>query len=229
MSTTAEWVLIRATGMSAVVLLTASMVLGLMLSSPTRSTRWPAIVTKDLHQFVTGLSLWMVAAHATLLIVDSFVNVSLRDLFVPFMVDQRRIATGLGSMAFVTLSFVWLTSINKDRIGQRVWRKLHFLTFLVYLLAMGHGVFGGTDTRQIWAWPIYAASLVLVGGLTIARVRTARRGGAAMSTRPARTPAAVARPGAAVTKRAQPAPATLPPLDPRGAPIPARRRGPVRL
>jgi DMSO/TMAO reductase YedYZ heme-binding membrane subunit len=243
-STTVEWILIRATGLTAVVALSASMILGLMLSLRIRSRRWPAVVTNDLHRYVTGLALWITGAHLALLVLDSYVNITLRDLFVPFVAGTRTVTTGLGTIAFLTMTVMWFTSIYRDRIGQRTWRKLHYLTFLAYVMAMAHGIFGGTDTRQIWAWPLYAASLVTVGALTWRRVRTALDV-PAPSPRPAVRPE---RPALEVGERRQSPPATRPAL-PAPAPVPGGgaavalptldtqaprttappRRGPVRL
>lgn len=86
---TIEWILIRATGMSAVVLLTASMVLGLMMSLRMRPKRWPAVVTNDIHQFVTSLALWVTGAHLALLIVDEVSASAFATSVIPFMASSQ--------------------------------------------------------------------------------------------------------------------------------------------
>lgn len=170
-----DWVLIRATGMTAVVLLSASMILGLMMSLRISTPRWPGRVNYDTHRFVTGVALWMVGAHLVLLLLDSWADIGLADLVIPFASGTRTFATGLGTLAFVTLTIVWFTSIQRKRLGQTAWRSLHYLTFACYLMAIGHGVLGGTDTGRIWAWPVYAASAGVVGYLTWRRIRTGSR------------------------------------------------------
>ena len=170
-----DWVLIRATGMTAVVLLSASMILGLMMSLRITTPRWPGRVNYDTHRFVTGVALWVVGVHIVLLVLDSWADIDLADLVIPFASGTRTFATGLGTLAFVTLTIVWFTSIYRKRLGQTTWRSLHYLTFGCYLMAIGHGVLGGTDTGRIWAWPIYAASVGVVGCLTWQRIRTGRR------------------------------------------------------
>src|SRR5207237_3175124 len=52
------------------------------------------------------------------------------------------------------------------------WRRLHTLTFAVYLLATLHGLGTGTDTRQPWALALYAGSVLLVGALLLTRLLT---------------------------------------------------------
>ncbi len=169
MSTT-EWILIRATGMSAVVALTASMVLGLMMSLKMRPKRWPAVVTNDLHQFVTSLALWITGAHLALLVVDSASGITPLDLVVPFRASSQTIAMGLGTLAVLALAVVWLTSVYRSRIGHARWRMIHYAAFAAYGMSIAHGVFGGTDTSQRWAWPVYAASVGIVGWLMAKRI-----------------------------------------------------------
>lgn len=57
------WVATRAAGYTAFALLTASVALGLLLSSPLRPTRWPRFATTELHRFVTLLTLLFIAIH----------------------------------------------------------------------------------------------------------------------------------------------------------------------
>ena len=222
---TIEWILIRATGMSAVVLLTASMVLGLMMSLRMRPKRWPAVVTNDIHQFVTSLALWVTGAHLALLIVDEVSGIRLRDLVIPFMASSQPIAMGVGTIAVLALVVVWVSSINRAKIGHARWRSLHALAFVAYVMAMAHGIFGGTDTSQIWAWPVYAASIGIVGWLTMKRIQASR----ATQPHPHPHAPAVTRPAVVATRPALP-PITdaLPVLEHRPVPQHGPRK-PARL
>ncbi len=249
-----EWILIRATGMAAVVLLSAAMVLGLMLSLRMRPPRWPGAVTNDLHRFVTGLALWMTGVHILLLVIDSKSGIDLINVVVPFTTRDQAFAMGLGTLGVLALAVLWLTSVNRARIGYSSWRRIHHLAFGAYVVSMLHGLLGGTDTGRVWAWPVYLASAVVVGSLTA--LRLARRGiaptGAApvpvaprlrpvahppphataptgVTTPPRRPRAAV--PDAARATVAPPPGGTpsLPSLGQRPAPPAAARRKPVRL
>lgn len=195
-----EWILIRATGMSAVVLLSAAMVLGLMLSLRMRLPRWPGAVTNDLHQFVTGLALWMTGVHVLLLVIDSKSGIDLLNVVVPFTTRDQAFAMGLGTLGLLAVGVLWFTSINRTRIGYGTWRKVHHLAFAAYVVSMLHGLLGGTDTRQAWAWPVYLASAIVVGSLTAQRI--SRRGVA-----PVRT---ASPPPAPRVRRVAPSPAPLP-------------------
>lgn len=35
--------------------------------------------------------------------------------------------------------------------GYRAWRSLHYSTIVIYVMALGHGMFTGTDSRMAWA------------------------------------------------------------------------------
>jgi DMSO/TMAO reductase YedYZ heme-binding membrane subunit len=69
-----------------------------------------------------------------------------------------------------TVLAVIISTKLKSRIGHKLWRKLHYLTFLAYGAALAHGLLTGTDTGARWANLIYIASAFLVGGLTIKRI-----------------------------------------------------------
>lgn len=222
---TVEWVLIRATGLSAVVVLTASMVLGLMMSLKKRSRRWPAVVTNDLHQFVSSLALALVGVHLGLLLVDSQAGIDLVDVVVPFLADSQVVAMGVGTLAVLALAAVWLSSVFRGRIGHARWRMIHGAAFGAYVMSVGHGVFSGTDTAEPWAWPMYVASVALVGWLAMLRIARSRgvRG-------PKMVPNVVARSGGATSRPASQS--ALPPLSPSASSerrSSSDRREPVRL
>jgi DMSO/TMAO reductase YedYZ heme-binding membrane subunit len=55
-------------------------------------------------------------------------------------------------------------------IGARAWRAIHFLSFLVFLLAVVHGVFSGTDSSLPWAYWMYVGTSASVLVMTISRI-----------------------------------------------------------
>ncbi|MCA9968153.1 MAG: hypothetical protein KC423_28100, partial [Anaerolineales bacterium] len=56
-------------------------------------------------------------------------------------------------------------------IGQKNWRRLHYLTFLVYLMGTLHGWMAGSDAALMA--PIYQGSGLLVLFLTLFRILSA--------------------------------------------------------
>jgi methionine sulfoxide reductase heme-binding subunit len=165
-----EWLIARGAGFTAFLLLTAAVTAGLALSLRLKSPRWPAIITKDLHQHLTTLSLWMLGLHVTMLVIDTKSGVSAAAAVVPLRSAYRPWATSVGIIAMYTVLTLIISTKLKSRIGHKRWRKLHYLAFVAYGAALLHGLVAGTDAGATWAGAIYITSAVLVGGLTIKRI-----------------------------------------------------------
>jgi sulfoxide reductase heme-binding subunit YedZ len=180
------WVATRAAGYTAFALLTASVALGLLLSSPLRPTRWPRFATTELHRFVTLLTLVFIAIHVLVALLDSFIGFSLSDVLVPFTSNYRPVWMGLGIVSAYLAAALWASSWLQRRIGYRWWRRLHFGTFGVYVGAALHGIGAGSDTGWAWSWTIYLASFALVGALVVVRLpdRASRTPAPSRASRP---------------------------------------------
>lgn len=190
------WVATRAAGYTAFALLTASVALGLLLSSPLRPTRWPRFATTEPHRFVTLLTLLFIAIHVLVALLDSFIGFSLSDVLVPFTSNYRRVWMGLGIVSAYLAAALWASSWLQRRIGYRWWRRLHFGTFGVYVGAALHGLGSGSDSGWAWSRIIYVASFALIGGLLVMRLPD-RDGRRPPPTRAARPRASQAPPDAA--------------------------------
>lgn len=203
------WILARATGIAAYVLLTATVVAGLTLKSRALPRLRPAAIT-DTHRFLSLVGLLGVALHGAALVADRTIDVSLQALVVPGLVPYRPVWTGVGVVAAELMVLIHLSFRLRKRIGVRNWRRIHYLTYLAFVGATAHGLLSGTDSDRLWALGIYLLASALVAGLTVWRVT---------SVRAARTSPPVA---AAATR---PDLATAPPV----APPPAPARRPVAL
>jgi hypothetical protein len=164
------WVTTRAAGYTAFALLTVSIALGLLLSSPLRSARWPRFATTELHRFVTLLTLIFIAIHVLVALVDRYIGFSLSEVLVPFTSHYHPMWMGLGILSAYLAAALWATSWLQRRIGYRWWRRLHYATFGVYVGAALHGIGIGSDTGWAWGRAIYVASFALVAGLLVVRL-----------------------------------------------------------
>jgi sulfoxide reductase heme-binding subunit YedZ len=163
------WLLARATGLTAYVLLTTSVLAGLTVKSRPLGTRVKAAVVTDLHKFLSLLGLGAVAMHGLVLTLDATVRMPLAALLVPGLSPYRPLATGIGVLAAELMLLIYVSFSLRRRIGARNWRRLHYLTFAVFGAATVHGLAAGTDR---WALPLYAGSIAAVIGLTAWRVLT---------------------------------------------------------
>ena len=78
------WYVARASGLVAWLLLTASVMWGIFLSTKLlQRLRRPAWLL-DLHRWLGGLTVAFVAVHLVALVADSYVSFDLADVLVPF-------------------------------------------------------------------------------------------------------------------------------------------------
>jgi predicted ferric reductase len=173
---TAFWYLSRSSAMVAYSLIWLSMVLGLSLTGKI-ARLWPGGPTAlDMHQHTSVLGLAFGLFHALILLGDGYIGYSLRSVLVPFAsAEYRPLWVGLGQIALYGLGIVTLSFYLKPWIGRRAWRIIHYLSFLLFVLSLGHGIFSGTDTSSALIRGFYWATGGSVVFLTVYRVLIARR------------------------------------------------------
>ena len=152
------WLLARASGLTAYVMLTLSILAGLVLKSRPFSSLRPAAVT-DLHRVLALIGLGALAGHATALVLDTTVRVSVLGLVVPGLVTYRPLATALGVLAAELMVLVYASFSQRKRIGAKNWRRLHWATYGIFAAATLHGLLAGSDSGRPWAFILYAAAV----------------------------------------------------------------------
>jgi DMSO/TMAO reductase YedYZ heme-binding membrane subunit len=152
------WILARAGGLLAYGLLTTAILAGGVLKArPFGRALRPAAVT-DVHRFLALLGLGAVALHGAALVLDDAVEIAPAALLVPGLVSYRPLPTALGVLAGELMLLVYVSFPLRRRIGTRAWRRLHWLTYLVFALATVHGVAAGSDSDRTWALVLYGAA-----------------------------------------------------------------------
>jgi methionine sulfoxide reductase heme-binding subunit len=168
------WYTARAGGLLAFALVSASVVLGLALAGRARSRRWPAFALEDVHRFLGILAGAFIAIHGLALLVDGYFDFTLSSVLVPCAAPTRVVPVALGVVAAELLAALAVTNHYRKRIPHRLWRRLHYLNFAVWGLALVHGITVGSDSDRLWAAGLYALSGGLVLGLLAWRVLRAR-------------------------------------------------------
>jgi methionine sulfoxide reductase heme-binding subunit len=167
------WYVARAGGILAFTLLSASVVLGLLLSGRAKLARWPRFALEDVHRFVGLLAGSFLAIHVGALLVDRYLPFSVTSVLVPFAAPYRPLAVAAGVIAAELLVALAVTNHYRAQLSYRFWRRAHYLNFAVWMLALAHGIAAGTDTTAAWALGMYVASAGAVAGLTVRRVLVA--------------------------------------------------------
>jgi sulfoxide reductase heme-binding subunit YedZ len=170
------WYLTRGSGVVALLLLTASVVVGVLAALRVRSDRWPRFAVGSVHRNVTLLSIAFVVLHVVTTVADGYAPIGLKDAVVPFASPYRPLWLGLGAVAFDLVLALAITSYLRHRIGVRLWRGLHWLAYVAWPVAVLHSFGTGSDARFTW--------LTMLGVLSVAAVALA------VLARAAATPAA---------------------------------------
>ncbi len=167
----AYWYLSRMSGLVAYTLLWLSMLFGLGITSKL-ARLWPGGPGAfDLHQFTSLLGLAFALFHALILIGDNYIGYTLFQVLIPFAsTGYRPIWVGLGQVGFYLLLIVSLSFYVRQTIGHRAWRLIHYLSFILFLLALVHGLMSGSDTTAPLVRGLYWASLASLVFLAIYRV-----------------------------------------------------------
>jgi methionine sulfoxide reductase heme-binding subunit len=158
------WITSRAAGGAALLLASASVALGLMMSSKRRGPNKRDL--RAIHEALSLTALGMVALHGSALLFDSYLNPGLAGIAIPFAGPYRPLWTGLGIVAGYGLAALGLTYYFRNRIGAARWRRLHRLTAVFWLLAVGHTIGAGSDAAQLW-FLIAAGALVVPAALML--------------------------------------------------------------
>ncbi len=164
------WYLTRATAVAAYVLLSCAVTLGLLQSLGRIARERLSWVTDELHQFIASMALLLVAGHLTTLLLDPFLPFTLANLFVPAHEPYRSSAVNVGVMALYLMVVVLGSSWLRQRIPHSLWRAIHYLGILLFVLVTIHGWLAGSDASEPWMRAIYGGSTAAVVFLVLMRL-----------------------------------------------------------
>jgi sulfoxide reductase heme-binding subunit YedZ len=176
------WLLARSSGLAAYVLLTASVLAGLVLKSRPFGRALRTASVTDVHRFLALLALGALGLHGVALTLDQTLRMPLAGLLVPGASPYRPAAVAFGVLAAELTVLIVVSFSLRRRIGARNWRRLHWATYVVFLTATVHGLLAGTDSSQPWARDLYLGA---VGAVVFATAWRAL----ARPVRPSLTPA----------------------------------------
>ncbi len=142
------WLASRSMGVVAMLLVSMSLAFGLAMSG--RLVRGPGVNArlKTVHEALSGLL--AIVLHGLLLLPDPFLHPGLAGISVPFALPARPLWTAAGIVAGWLAAIITLSFYLRRLIGVAAWRKLHRLTFAVYLLGVAHTLGTGTDAGAAW-------------------------------------------------------------------------------
>ncbi|TWP33839.1 ferric reductase-like transmembrane domain-containing protein [Leekyejoonella antrihumi] len=159
------WYLSRATGILSIVLMTAVILLGLVLSGSRRTAVTRTTVIQGVHRSLSLGMLTFLVVHIATAILQTYVRINPISAVVPFTSSYGRFTVGLGTLAFDLLAAIVVTSLMRHRMSERVWRIVHRGTFAMWPLALWHGVALGTSNEPLLRGTTIACAIV--GGVAL--------------------------------------------------------------
>jgi ferredoxin-NADP reductase/DMSO/TMAO reductase YedYZ heme-binding membrane subunit len=188
------WYVTRASAVLAWILMTLSVVWGVLLSTRIMRKVDDASRLLDLHRYLGGLGLVMVALHVVSLMLDGWLQFSPLEALVPLQTDYRPIPVALGILALYLLIAVYGSSLLRDRLPPRFWKGLHYSNYAAVLLVAFHSGLSGTDVGRWWYLSVAVMLISLTAVAVVVRLalNSRRSEPVATATAPATRSTAVA-------------------------------------
>ena len=183
------WLASRAAGIVALLLVSASVLIGLAMASGL--LRKPGIKRALLpfHEHTALAGLVALGVHGVTLLGDAWLRPGVAGIAIPFVIGYRTVYVALGILAGYLAALLGLSFYARRRIGARLWRRMHKATVLVYAMGLVHTLGAGTDASTTWLRAVMLATAVPIVGLFALRVARSRRAPARTPRQPARRPA----------------------------------------
>jgi DMSO/TMAO reductase YedYZ heme-binding membrane subunit len=174
-SSTALWYISRATGVVALLLLTAVVLLGLLVTRQGKLPGLPRFAATGLHRNLSLLSVVFIALHVLTAVTDGYVTIPLLAAVIPLDSPYERLPLALGAVSLDLLLALIVTSLVRHRLSRRVWRGVHLLAYLSWPVAWLHGFTAATDLEHGWMLLLAVADLLVVLAAVAWRAAAAAR------------------------------------------------------
>jgi hypothetical protein len=161
----ALWYATRGSGAVTLILLTASVVMGIVEVGGWQPARVTRYAVASMHRTVSLVAVALLVIHIITTVLDPFPPIGALNAILPFATTYRPLWLGLGTLAGDVLLAIALTSLARRRLGYRAWRGTHWLAYGCWPVALLHGIGAGSDTKETW---MLALTLACVGAVVIA-------------------------------------------------------------
>lgn len=168
--TNALWYFGRGFGVSALVLFSIVVVLGIVTRGGRPLPGLPRVTVATVHRTASLAAVLFLALHVVTLLLDPYSQLRIADVVLPFLSHYRPLWQGLGTLALDLAAVLVVSSLLRHRLGLRSWRAIHWLAYACWPLAIGHAVGTGTDRTSGWLLLTVAACVVAVAGAVAWRV-----------------------------------------------------------
>ncbi len=169
------WYAARASGLTALVLFTLTVVLGIVTTTRARARNWPGFAQQEIHRRISMIAVVFLALHILTSVLDTYVHIGWAATVIPFVSHYKAFWVGLGAVALDLMIAVFVTSLLRARIRPAMWRAVHWLAYLSWPVALVHAFGTGTDTRTGWVVVLGAGCIAAVAASLGWRLWTSSR------------------------------------------------------
>jgi hypothetical protein len=198
------WFAARASGITAYLLLTVLVSLGLILSHPTNQSTWK--LSKRLFPWHENLFVFVTAflvVHVVSIVLDPYAGVGIPGSFVPGLSSYRSAPVALGTLGLYTALISGITARWSGLLPKGLWLKLHRFALVAWIVSWLHGLLAGTDSTSLI--PLYVGTGLLVTLASAYRYWVSKRSRPTFATSlPAAAGLLRPRPGPGAGERATP-------------------------
>jgi sulfoxide reductase heme-binding subunit YedZ len=147
-TSTALWYASRATGVVALLLLTAVLLLGLLVTRQGRLPGLPKFAVTGLHRNLALLATAFVAFHVLTAVADGYVDIPITAAVIPLASPYERLWLGLGAVAFDLMLASVVTSLLRRHLSRKAWRAVHLTAYVCWPVAWVHSIFSSSDMQH---------------------------------------------------------------------------------
>ncbi|MFZ2190320.1 MAG: ferric reductase-like transmembrane domain-containing protein [Candidatus Magasanikiibacteriota bacterium] len=143
------WYSTRAAGIISYILLFLISVSGIALSTGLLYKFFGQVWGWRIHQWIGIFMILSLVGHVVALAFDKFVIFSIAELLIPFASDYKPILVALGIISFYFFIILISTSLFVIQTKYKLWRKIHYLSFPMFVGAFIHSIYLGTDSHTL--------------------------------------------------------------------------------
>src|SRR5215469_7280511 len=174
-SSTVLWYASRATGVVALLLMTAVVLLGLLVTRQGKVPGLPRFAVTGLHRNLSLVAVVFVLLHVLTAVADGYVNLPLTAAIVPLASPYERLWIGLGAVSLDITIAVIVTSLLRRHLSRRLWRAVHLLAYLSWPVAWLHSITASHDMLHGWMLAAAIGSALAVVAAVCWRLAAASR------------------------------------------------------
>ena len=163
------WDAARAAALTAFAVLCASLITGMALRTALLAPMARNRALLELHSFLSWFWVPLVGVHVICLVLDGTARIRVVDAFVPFLMTSyggAQVAVGLGTVGFLLLLLVGVSSALRRRMSPRSWRWIHRSSYPMFVVFLVHAQLAGTDFSRTWisvaGWATLGALVMLL-------------------------------------------------------------------